>query len=95
MSTFSSIEEEMSFWGAEVDSLRSKIASLEDFRRWRPMTEHPVDDRDVLFRSSKDGSVWLERFEEGEWSDRSQRIHMDYRYSWTYIPGQEPAEETK
>lgn len=82
----------------EIAALEKKVSSLQDLRRWRPMTESPIDQRQVYVRRVRKGPEDLEedlpRY--GEKSLAGWRFCGAYGgkplsdWEWTYIPGQEP-----
>lgn len=87
----------------KIRSLEEKIARIEDLRRWRPMSELPIDGRWVLGREKcdKDEGDWTGReipgsvhFYDGGWCNSECRPYQPKpNDEWAYIPGQEPKEE--
>jgi hypothetical protein len=76
---------------AEIFELEARVAQLEDLRRWRPLSEDPKGDGQIVVRFLHSGNdyqalVWADRVPE-----YSPRIRDAGK--WAYLPGQEPKED--
>lgn len=91
-------------WSSFADKAVATVRRLEDLRRWRPMTEHPVDDRHVLCAQmlpDEEPALPTTALWDGEWLTSDDDFEDPIEESklaaasifWTYIPGQEPKEE--